>query len=85
MNWRIGNDHRDVLVGNQRRRPRCNLSYLANRSTDLDAVADADWSFQQQDQSTEEIVLVSVLQSEAESDANRADQHIQRGEIDPAA
>jgi hypothetical protein len=45
---------------------RCDFAHLAKRSTDLDAVADPNWPFQQQNRPTEEIAG-DVLQRELAS------------------
>ena len=77
---RIGDNHRDVVIGANHRAARANLLDLTGNTRHLDAVADCDRAFGQDDEAADK-VTGDILQAEADADAHRARKNSQGAEV----
>jgi hypothetical protein len=80
----VGNDNRDVVVGQDGGAPGTDVFNLAGHGAHFDPVADLDGTFREHHQSADEITG-DVLQSEADPDADRAREDCQGRQIQPCA
>src|SRR5213075_3527890 len=69
--FRVWDNHRDVVVRANHRAASANLLHLAGNAGDFDAVTDSDWSFGQNHQAADEIAG-DILQPKPDPYANRS-------------
>src|SRR4051812_45292364 len=78
---RVGHDHHGVVFGDYGRATRSDFRHVALDAAYFDAVANADRPFEHDDEPADP-VADDVLQTEADAHADRAHQHVQRGQVD---
>ncbi len=77
----VGHDDVDVVVGAHRGASGADLDHLALELVHLDAVADLDRAFHEQDEAAHEVVG-DVAQAEADAEGNRAQHERQRAQVE---
>ncbi len=78
--FRIRNDHHDVVIRANNRAAGANLLHLAGDPGYLDPISDRDRSFGQNHQAADEIAR-DVLQTKADAHADRARENRQRAQV----
>lgn len=77
----IRNDDGDVVVGDNRSGPQCDIDDIAGDRADFDAIADFDGAFDEKEEPADEIIG-DVLQAEADPDAEGSGQDRHGTQVD---